>query len=123
VGGGSKPERAIQSGNFWVEASSKYTRLERIYEIGGTNRRITIQGQDIPVADITIPLIAAKRVRFRDEFSSRRFGKVSLLQPSSLRASDSTHDYELWLHDSREIICFRIENGEVVITAVGNFSI
>ena len=119
----SKPERAFQSGEFWVSASDKTTWLQRTFDIGGTTRRITLKEKDIPVADKAIPLIAAKKVRFKDEFTQSRFERIDIQQPSSLRASDSTHDYELWLHTSREIIYFRIENGEVVITAVGNYSI
>ena len=122
-GGWSKPERAFQSGEFWVDASDKFTRLERAFDIGGTTRRITIQEKDIPIADKAIPLIAAKKVRFKDEFTQGGFERIDIQQPSSLRASDSTHNYELWLHNSWEIIYFRIENGEVVITAVGNYSI
>ena len=125
-GGWSKPERAFQSGEFWVSASDKITWLQRTFDIGGTTRRITLKEKDIPVADKAIPLIAAKKVRFKDEFTQStqsRFKRIDIQQPSSLRASDSTHDYELWLHTSQEIVYFRIENGEVVITAVGNYSI
>lgn len=117
------PKQALRSGSFWVEPSSSYTVLERTYEIGGTRRRITVQEKDIPVADIAIPLIAAKKVRINDSFGSSRFETISLLQPARLRKSNHTEGYELWLNGSQEIIHFRIENGEVVITTVGTYSI
>lgn len=122
-GGWSKPERAFQSGNFWVSASDKITWLQRTFDIGGTTRRITLKEKDIPVADKAIPLIAAKKVRFKNDIAGVGFDQISLLQPAGLERSSATDDYELWLHTSQEVIGFRYENGEVVITRIGQYNI
>lgn len=118
-----KPRNAIQSGDFWVSALDKITWLQRTFDIGGTTRRVTLKEKDIPIADKAIPLIAARKVRFRGDFARSGFERVNLYQSCSLRTSRSADGYELWLHDRQEIIYFRIENDEVLITAIGNYQI
>lgn len=123
-GAWSKPERVLQSGDFWVSASDKITWLQRTFDIGGTTRRITLEERDIPVADIAIPLIVAKKVQFKDDFWTRtRFEKISLMQPAGFRKSGSTNNYELWLHGSHEVIHFRIDKGQVTITGIGDYDV
>jgi hypothetical protein len=119
-----KPAGAKQSGGFWTDASQKYTTLERTYELGGTTRRIRLsEGVDVAFADKVIPLIAAKKVRLKDDIARIQFDRINVLKPGNLRRSDSHHGYELWFYDLQEIIMFDYEKGEVVITGVGQYNI
>jgi hypothetical protein len=113
----------LQTGDFQAEASGKQTHLERTYQLGGSTRRIALKEKDILVADKAIPLIAAKKVRFKNDVAGVGFDRISLMQPAGLRKDSSTDDYELWLHTSQDIIRFRYENEEVVITGIGQYDI
>jgi hypothetical protein len=119
-----KPAGARQSGNFWIDASRKYTTVERTYDLGGTMCRIRLsEGVDVAFADEVIPLIAVKKVRLKDDFTRIQFDGVDVLKPGNLRRNDSHHGSELWFYDSQDIILFDYEKGEVVITGVGHYVI
>ena len=122
---GTKPAYGSKTaGDFWIDVSDKRTTLERTYELGGTTRRIRLsEGVDVAFADKVIPLIAAKKVRLKDDFTRIRFDRVDVLKPGNLRRSDFHHGYELWFYDRQDIIMFDYEKGEVVITGVGEYNI
>lgn len=125
-----KTDEDLQPGDFQVEASGKYTTLERTYELAGVTRRVSIAEKDIEVADLAIPLIAARKVRFKNEppnndldFGRFQFERMDPSKPDVLTKGHSTNEYELEFSEGQHIIYFRFEDGKVLITRIGTYHI
>jgi hypothetical protein len=120
----------MQASDFRVETSGKQTHFERSYELAGTLRRVAMSEKDVAVADKVIPLVAARKVRFKDEstdtvfnFARHQFERIDLSKPDALRKGSSPDEYELEFSESQHIIYFRYKDGEVLIATVGMYHI
>lgn len=127
---GKKSGGILDPSDFKVETSGKQIHFERSYQLAGKVRRVAMLETDVAVADKVIPVIAAKKVRFKDEatntaFDSARyqFERIDLSKPDVLRNGNSPDEYELEFSESQHIIYFRYKDGEVMITTVGMYHI
>ena len=120
---GAKPDQALEP----IKVSDpKYTTYLRIYEINKKIIRITIgEGITTTIADKVIPAIVSKRVRFENDRTKNEFNRLGDVIPSSINKSDiDKGEYELFLSEpAMQILRFRLDNGEVVITGVSRYVI
>lgn len=122
----------LQTSDFLVEASGKQRHFERTYELGGNRLHVTMLEKEVSVADKAIPLIAARKFRVEGELADREFSlgklqleRADLSKPSVFRKtdSDSMSQYEVEFSGNQFILYLRLENGEVVVTRFGRYSI
>lgn len=118
-----RPAEALKAGDFWARASSKYTHFERKYEIAGTLRSVVMSENDVPVADKAIPLIAAKKVRFKRENMRSQFDGIDVLRPYHFNWNSSFNEHELRCAGVRTIIRFQMVEGEVLVTGLSHYVI
>lgn len=122
----------LQTSDFRGEASGKEAHFERSYELGGNKLRVAMLEKEVSVADKAIPLIAARKFRVEGNLADNEISlgkmqleRADLSKPSVFRKtdSDSMSQYEIEFSGNQFILYLRLENGEVVVTRFGRYSI
>jgi hypothetical protein len=117
-----KPTRIAKSvGEFWQQGEKSTTHL-RSYPFKGDTIRLSIgEGIDLAFADQVMSLLAEKKLRFKSESVRHDFEALGEFKPGSI-GSDGDKQYRIFLAGLRYVV-FTVENGEVLVSQVGQMMI
>ncbi len=116
-------ERKKKVGAFWVTEPYLSTTHLREFVIVKKAIRLAIgKDVDVALADRVIPLITARKVHCKDDWTRREFESLDVSQPENILKSPIGEGYEVYL-PGMKILEFKEEKGQVIVIGIASYVI